>query len=237
MIARHSKSFSQLSPTYRSLSPLASAGNKILTLKSRSSPSLHVALDTELTEPTSDRMRTLLVEFFATQADKLHTRLDLDRFLAAQAIMARLLEEEYEKMASMQIFMQITRGRDHSAVLKAFLEWHKQNLHSKGLSDARIQELIRQSIDQMRDTPAVVAPATLEWQRRRKDHTLKKHRENEQKVKELNDKFKIGFEEEQESQRQQRLKLLSDSHAREKSHLEYLRTTLLPDRSSTVKMT
>jgi len=230
MLVRHSESLAALSPAYRSLSPLASAGNNILTIKSRSSPSLHAALDTSLIDVVSDNLRTLLVELFATQTDKLHLHLDLDRFLAAQAILARLLDEEHEKVASMQVFMQITRGRDHSAVLEAFLEWHKQKLHSKGLSEGR--ELVRQIIDQMRDTPTVLAPATLEWQRRRKDHKLKKHRENEQKVIALTSKYKIDFEEVQEAQRRERLQLVSDAHALEKSHHEYLRTTLMPNRSS-----
>eukprot|EP00930_Biecheleria_cincta_P032134 TRINITY_DN22296_c0_g1_i1.p1 TRINITY_DN22296_c0_g1~~TRINITY_DN22296_c0_g1_i1.p1 ORF type:complete len:239 (-),score=47.13 TRINITY_DN22296_c0_g1_i1:87-803(-) len=232
MVVRHSESFAELSPTYRSLSPLASAGNNILTARSRSSHLLHAALDTTLTEVVPDHLRTLLVELFATQTDKLHLRLDLDRFLAAQAILAKLLDEEHEKVASMQVFMQITRGRDHSAVLEAFLDWHKLKLHSKGLSDASIKELIRRITDQMRDTPAVLAPATLEWQRRRKNHTLKKHRENEEKVRELTTKFKTAFEETQESQRKERLRLVSDAHALEKSHHEYLRTTLMPNRST-----
>lgn len=232
MVVRHSESSAALSPTYRSLSPLASAGNNILTIKSRSSPSLHAALDTPLIDVVSDNLRTHLVELFATQTDKLHLRLDLDRFLAAQALLARLLNEEYEKVASMEVFMQITRGRGHSAVLEAFLEWHKLRLQSKGLNEGR--ELVRQIIDQMKDVPTVLAPATLEWQRRKKDHKLKKHRENEQKVRELTMKFKTDFEEAQEVQRKERLQLVSDAHALEKSHHEYLRTTLMPNRSSSI---
>jgi len=116
-----------------------------------------------------DELRQVMLALYDTHATKARDRLDIDRFVKSQVIVARVLGDKMQRDQATASFMEISR---HASARDAFCDWQLRILLAKDMNWRQIVKVVTQAIAEILQEQ-VDDPGTVDMHRRAEQRKAK----------------------------------------------------------------